>query len=350
MDEQALPRGDGPGTLHHVMNRGLAHRAAFEDEDDIRFFKSLLARQARDGRLRLQAFTFLTTHFHLLVESPRGELSHAMMLVESEYVRWFNKTRDRDGPLFRGRFTSRWVDTDPYWFILVRYIDNNAVQAGLVQDPMAYPHGSAWHYARSKGPIWLSRRKVEERVLEFSQLGSYRPEDYRRCFRVGLSEGERWIVERRFTEGAPNPNRPDPFRDLIGAAPESVRRWLCERARLADGTRLGQPVAAPSTVLELIQERRIARPTWRIPTGPRANLDAWQAMSVGLLRTVCGLRNREIAAWLAVGESTVTRCLRGSCRLLEQDPTYAAAAADLLAEALARSVAGNGMEPTRGQE
>jgi len=96
------PRGDRPGAWHHVMNRGLARRPAFENRADIRFFLSLLARKVRQGQLELHAYAILTTHFHLLVRSPRGELSDAMMWIEAQYVRRFNRRRERDGSLSAG--------------------------------------------------------------------------------------------------------------------------------------------------------------------------------------------------------------------------------------------------------
>ena len=91
-----------------------------------------LAREVRAARIRCHAFCFPTTHFHLLVESPAGELSEVMREVQKRYVRTFNRKRRRDGPLVRGRFWSKPVRSTYYRHALVRYIDNNAVRTGLV--------------------------------------------------------------------------------------------------------------------------------------------------------------------------------------------------------------------------
>jgi len=45
----------------------------------------------------------MITHFNLLVRSAVGRLSEAMRIIQNPLVRWFNRTRKRDGPLFRGR-------------------------------------------------------------------------------------------------------------------------------------------------------------------------------------------------------------------------------------------------------
>ena len=152
-----LPRFDVPGTWVHVMNRGLARRPIFENADDIRYFLALVACAVRRGEIEVHAFCVLTTHFHLLVRSPSGQLSEAMRRIQNEYVRYFNRSRRRDGPLFRGRFISKPVRSERYRRILVRYIDANAVLAGLAGLPWDYPHGSAARFASGRVPKWLAR-------------------------------------------------------------------------------------------------------------------------------------------------------------------------------------------------
>ena len=63
------------------MNRGIARRTVFETRRDARYFLALLAVEVRSGRLRVYAFSLLTTHFHLLVASPQGDISGVMRRV-----------------------------------------------------------------------------------------------------------------------------------------------------------------------------------------------------------------------------------------------------------------------------
>jgi len=150
-------RIDEPGTWHHVMNRGIARRTLFETELDIRTFLAGLACTVRAGHLEVHSFCILTTHFHMLVRSPKGHLSNALHGIQNRYSRWFNRSRKRDGPLFRSRFRSKRVDSFGYRWQLVRYIDANPVMARLVEDPRSYPHGSASMYQSPIGPRWLER-------------------------------------------------------------------------------------------------------------------------------------------------------------------------------------------------
>ena len=127
-------------------------------------FLSLLAREVRRETLEIHAWCVLTTHYHLLVRSPTGDVSGAMERIQRGYSRRFNREERRDGPLVRGRFKSRRVGSLAYRSCLVRYIDANPVQAGLVDVAWRYPFGSAAQYVHRKGPKWLERTWVEAEV------------------------------------------------------------------------------------------------------------------------------------------------------------------------------------------
>ena len=149
------PRNDEPGAWFHVMNRALARRTAFPDRRSIRIFPALLATSVRSSRMEIHAFTMMSTHYHLLVRSPIGEMSEAMRRTQNLYVRWFNRQLRRDGPLFRGRFLSKRIDSLDYRRAVVRYIAANAVAARLFPRSEDYPFASAAHHIEGKTPAWL---------------------------------------------------------------------------------------------------------------------------------------------------------------------------------------------------
>ncbi len=276
------PRGDAPDVWHHVMNRGLARRTVFETDRDIRYFLSRLARSVRAGLIEVHAYCVLTTHFHLLVRSPRGELAEAMRRIQNEYVRWFNRARRRDGTLYRGRYRSRAVHSLAYRLILVRYIDANPVSAGLVPDARLYPHGSARRYAWECGPIWLARDWVEASVRACSGAERYRAEDYPRFSGGTLSPSIERLVERRLEHAASDE---DPLDELLGAAPREVLGWMRRKAKLADGTSVGVPVCDGNDVIQLIARARKRDGDWW--TGMTRPVDTWAQVQVGLLRDLC---------------------------------------------------------------
>jgi REP element-mobilizing transposase RayT len=290
------------------MNRGLARRTVFETERDVRYFLSRVAYAARRGELEVHAFCVMATHFHLLVRSPCGQLSEAMRRIQNEYVRYFNRTRRRDGPLFRGRFLSKPVLSLTYRRILVRYIDQNPVRAGLVGTPWAYPHGSAIRYAAGRTPRWLCAGWVIEQFAETQDT------DYAATWGVPLTRAELELVEARLAgRGLPE----DPLDDLVQSAPARVRDWMTRKARLADGTRPGIACVPASTLEDVVRKLTERGRQWRYRSPAGQRRDAWAIATTGLLRQLAGQTHREIAQRQGVSTSMVTRRLRAHAALCE---------------------------------
>lgn len=323
-------RKDYPGAWHHLVDRGIARRTVFESREDIRYFLACLAREVRAGTIEVHSYSILTTHFHLLVRSPCGRLSSAMQRILNAYTRWFNMRRRRDGPLFRGRFVNRLVESDAYWWAVVRYIDRNPVQAGLCTHPVQYPHGSAWHYGRRKGPPWLRRDLVE--VELGNGKGEWDPRTYFRFAAEDSDAGQAWLVQR-LLRPTPPPGREDPLDSLLGAAPAEVREWMDRKALLADGTVTGWLLASPETVQAQFQERRGRDPGRELHVGPKS-WPWWEVAEAGALRGWCGLTHREISERTGQSGSTVRERLRMHSLAMRRVENYSREAAEGLAEVL----------------
>jgi REP element-mobilizing transposase RayT len=312
------------------MNRGVAKRTLFESVADIRYFLSRLARSVRRGEIEVHAWCVLTTHFHLLLRSPAGELSDAMRRIQNEYVRRFNIGRRRDGPLMRGRFRSKPVHSLAYRRTLVRYIDANPVRAGLVHDAREYPHCSAAQYARRTGPKWLTRTWVEGFVQEAVQAQQYVPQDYARAFGSGSPTATEEIVERRLmAPGAPR----DELDDLLGAAPPAVMAWMRRKARLADGTAPGLPLVDAATLLDQIDWHRARTGALTVGSG-RARADGWKLLRVGLLRECAGSGFAEIASRIGRTAGQAGRLNQRYREAVCCEDAYAATAASIVESAL----------------
>jgi len=153
-------RIDVEGAYYHVGNRGIARRTYLEKPEEYRYFKSRMAYAARRDEIRVIAFALMTTHFHILLQS-RGGLSTALRRIQNEYVRRFNITHERDGPLGRGRFFSKLVDSRVSRRNVVLYLDDNPVVARMADTPEEYEWGSAHLYARENRPKWLETAWVD---------------------------------------------------------------------------------------------------------------------------------------------------------------------------------------------
>ncbi len=109
------------------MNRGVNHgRIFFDDRDRLEAGQLLNEIHARFG-VETLAYCLMTNHFHLVLRLEDDHLSAAMQHFDGEPARRVNSRVGRDGPLFRGRYHSIPVTTDPYLQFVVRYVHRNAL-------------------------------------------------------------------------------------------------------------------------------------------------------------------------------------------------------------------------------
>ena len=327
-----LPRLDCEGAWHHVMNRGIARRPVFEGRSDIRFFLSRVARAVRRGELEVHAYCILATHFHMLVRSPAAQLSQALRSIQLDYVRRFNRSRRRDGPLLRGRFLSRRVDTLEYRRVLVAYIDANPVAAKVVARSAHYEYGSARAYVFGRSPPWLERSWVEADMG--IRRGPFDRDDglYEALFSGETRPGRLTIVERRLGGASA---AVDPLDDLVRAAPPAVRAWMRRKARLADGTRPGVAVVDPTSVESALDCCSQRPREWSVLHGSR-RWDARELARIALLRDLAGLSYAEIGSYSGQATATVRHHYGVHAELVESDERYAETITIAAREALLR--------------
>lgn len=191
------PRRDEPGSWHHVMNRGIAKRTVFETRSDVRYFPSRIAWAVRRGEIEVHAFVVMTTHFHPRAAAPPGRCRRPCGASRTNTSAASNRTRNRDGGLFRGRFRSKPVDSLVHRRVLVRYIDANPMAAGIAQAAHLYHYGSARAYTLEAGPVWLERSWVESVSSATIQSQSYEPRGYALAFGKPLPAGIARLVDLR---------------------------------------------------------------------------------------------------------------------------------------------------------
>jgi REP element-mobilizing transposase RayT len=326
-----LPRMDRPDRAFHVMNRGIARRVVFPDRLHIRAFLACLALAVRRGDLEILAFCILPTHFHLLVRSPTGRLSAALGRAINAYVRWYNRRAGRDGPLFRGRFTSRIVLSIRYRRVLLRYIEHNPVQARIVDAVGAYPYSSAYYWGAVRPPRWLASGWLEE-VLEDARRRDPSA-TYARLCGDALTPADRALVEERLR----HPSCPaDDLDDLVGAAPDRVLERMLRNARRADGGVVQPVLVDPASVADAIAHARRSVGTWARRTRRGPSRDLWPVAAMGLLHDLAGQTLRECATRQEIVPSTAAELLSLHRRFLEE-PSYAVRMAELGAACLRRA-------------
>lgn len=117
-----------PGAVYHVTCRGNERKEIFRDDQDRREFLDILAQSANIYSIKIYSYVLMNNHFHLLLETPLGNLGEFMRHFNITYTSYFNRKYWRAGHLYQGRYKSILVDKDEYLSVLSRYIYLNPVQ------------------------------------------------------------------------------------------------------------------------------------------------------------------------------------------------------------------------------
>lgn len=131
-----------PG-IYHVATRTVDKRDfSFADDYGCAFWLDVVSRVVSRLEWICWAYVVMGTHYHLLVDTPRGNLSLGMQFLNGVYAQRYNKVVGRDGHLFSARFWSREIKDDNYLKAAVRYVARNPLAAGLCRDAAEWPWSS----------------------------------------------------------------------------------------------------------------------------------------------------------------------------------------------------------------
>jgi REP element-mobilizing transposase RayT len=138
--------------LYHVINRGNYRQDLFINEGAHRSFESCLFEACEKSGWILEGFCVMTNHFHLVVRTPRGNLSWGMKWLLGTFANRYHRFRKVNGKLFQGRFKSLIVEEDAYLGSLLHYVHLNPVRAGIcdVAGLGSYRWSSYWYLRHPK--------------------------------------------------------------------------------------------------------------------------------------------------------------------------------------------------------
>lgn len=147
-----------PGAFYHVTSRGNERKAVFKSNSDRKKYLDYLATATERYNAVIHAYCLMDNHYHILLETPSGNLPQIMRHINGAYTTYFNIKRGRAGHLFQGRYKAILVEIDEYAKELSRYIHLNPVRAKTVETPELYEWSSYNPYiGRKKSPKWLHR-------------------------------------------------------------------------------------------------------------------------------------------------------------------------------------------------
>jgi len=147
-----------PGAFYHVTSRGNERKNVFKSKRDREKFFEYLDSATQRYDAVIHVFCLMDNHYHLLIETPSGNLPQIMRHINGAYTTYFNVKRARSGHLFQGRYKAILVEIDEYAKELSRYIHLNPVRAKIAKTTEKYEWSSYQFYiGTKKPPEWLYR-------------------------------------------------------------------------------------------------------------------------------------------------------------------------------------------------
>lgn len=270
------PREDAPGTVHHVMVRGIERRTIFYDDEDRADFVRRLSLLVPELGFRCFAWALMPNHVHLVLRSGAVRISRLMARIGTGYVGRFNARHRRVGHLFQNRFRSRIAVDDADLMGLVLYVTRNPIEAGIVA-PVAL-EDFRWC---GLGALLGQRRPMPfEAVRETLRLFDDQPARARVRLQAHLRAPARDATSAPLLSAAPAPS------PAVRRPPEAL-----EVVVRSECTRFGVPLGA-------VRSRSRAR----VVSAARreiARRAAWEL----------GLSGAEIARALGISEGAVSQAL-----------------------------------------
>ena len=95
-----------PGAICHVLNRGDRREPIFRDVTDRKGFLAALEETCTRSGWQVHAYCLMGNHFHLVIETPQGNLVAGMKWLLGTYTSRFHRGHRLVGHLFAGRYKS----------------------------------------------------------------------------------------------------------------------------------------------------------------------------------------------------------------------------------------------------
>lgn len=160
-----------PGAVYHVTARGNRRGEIFTEDEDGYSFLIILGEVARRFNLLCHAYCLMGNHYHLILETPDGNLPRAMRQLNGVYTQIFNRRHCKCGHVLQGRYKAILIEKAAYLLEACRYVVLNPVRAVLADGPADW----RWSSYRSMvgladspdflGVEWLLRQFDEDPVM-----------------------------------------------------------------------------------------------------------------------------------------------------------------------------------------
>lgn len=171
------------GALYHITSRGNEQKTIYRNDEDRRIFLETLKKVNKRYNWICHAYCLMNNHYHIVIETPDGNLSKGMRQLNGVFTQIYNKRHNRVGHIFQGRYKAILIEKESYLLEVSRYVVLNPVRAKAVGSPEQWKWGSYRATAGIEKPHpcltadWIlgqfgaKRKQAEKRYKEFIKAG-----------------------------------------------------------------------------------------------------------------------------------------------------------------------------------
>ncbi len=179
-----------PGAVYHITSRGNEKKIVFKDDQDRETFLKILSHVNKRYHWICHAYCLMDNHYHLMIETPDGNLSLGMRQLNGVYTQARNKRHNKTGHLFQGRYKAILIQKDTHLLEVCRYVVLNPVRARMVEKPEDWRWSS---YRATAGKEQPHPCLTTDWILgQFSRTRAKAEKEYRQFVRWGIGKETIW--------------------------------------------------------------------------------------------------------------------------------------------------------------
>jgi putative transposase len=184
--------------VFHVLNRGVGRRTLFDKDEDYAALERVLEETLHTRPMRICAYCLMPNHWHFVLWPEHdGDLPAFMQQFTNTHVKRWKQHRHETGygHLYQGRYKSFPVQTDDYFYQVLRYVERNALRANLSMRAEDWP--------------WSSLRRPSREDPAFPLLAAWplpRPANWRELVNQPQTDAELAALRRCVNRGTPYGN------------------------------------------------------------------------------------------------------------------------------------------------
>lgn len=178
------------GALYHVTSRGDRREDIYLTDNDRNAFLKILGEVCERYNWIVHAYCLMDNHYHILIETPDGNLAKGMRHLNGVYTQYFNRVHKRVGHVYQGRYKAIIIQKETYLLEVARYIILNPVRALMVRT------ANDWYWSSYRATsghcrphAWLNTNWI---IAHFSKNLSTARERYRRFVSEGNNQPSIW--------------------------------------------------------------------------------------------------------------------------------------------------------------